>query len=220
MGDVLGYEGCQVLKHCHQLQAENALLKAQIAGLQEAVHIEKKQKKPKKALFAELHGNEGSGAIFFSQAKISAVCNLQAQKAKEVEGVQAQKQQDKLQMQQCKEEQVELKRSATAAWLGQREKLALEKAQKQAQRERAITQHQASLQLSNEQRTACKNQQKKHPKAQHHTSSGGTALQVIEKPVVVGQQMPTSRSGRQLCKPQHLDNYQLQLKSFALILAF
>jgi hypothetical protein len=50
----LGYEGQQVLKVCYQLQAENALLKAQIKGLKEAICIEKKQRKPKKALFTEL----------------------------------------------------------------------------------------------------------------------------------------------------------------------
>lgn len=54
VGDVLGYEGQRVFKHCHHLQAENALLKAQVEGLQEAVRIEKKPKKPKKGLFAEL----------------------------------------------------------------------------------------------------------------------------------------------------------------------
>ena len=128
-------------KELDQLQAENALLKAQIAELQEAVHIEKKQRKSKKALFAELQGNEGSGTIFFSPAKISAACNLQAQKAKEVKEAEAQKQQDKLQKQQRKEEQAELKRAATAAQLEKREKLALEKAWKKAQREEAITQH-------------------------------------------------------------------------------
>ena len=133
VGDVLGYKGRQVLKHCHQLQAENALLKMQITGLQEAVRIEKKQKKPKKALFTELRGDEGSGAIFFSPAKISAACNLQAQKAKEIEEVQAQKERDMIERQQRKEEQVELKRAAAAARLEKRERLAAEKAQKQAQ---------------------------------------------------------------------------------------
>ena len=38
----------------HHLQAENALLKAQVEGLQEAVRIEKKPRKPKKGLLAEL----------------------------------------------------------------------------------------------------------------------------------------------------------------------
>ena len=97
VGGVLGYEGRQVLKHCHQLQAENALLKAQITGLQEAVCVEKRRKKPKKALLAELRGNEGNQSIFFSPSKISAARELQAQKAKEEEEEKAQKEQNKLQ---------------------------------------------------------------------------------------------------------------------------
>jgi hypothetical protein len=46
----------------HHLQAENTLLKAQIAGVQGAVRIEKKQKKLKKGLFTELRGNDGNTA--------------------------------------------------------------------------------------------------------------------------------------------------------------
>jgi hypothetical protein len=76
VGDVLGYEGRRVLKHCHQLQAENALLKAEIEGLREAVRIEKKRKKSKKTLFAELRGEDGHAAIFFSPAKVAATREL------------------------------------------------------------------------------------------------------------------------------------------------
>ena len=78
VGDALGYNGRRILKHCQQLQVENALLKAEIEGLREAVRVEKKRKKPKKALFAELRGEEGQAAIFFSLAKISATRELQA----------------------------------------------------------------------------------------------------------------------------------------------
>ena len=70
IGDVLGYEGRKVLKVYHQLQAENALLKAQVAGLEEAVRVEKKQRKPKKGLFKELRGEEGNATIFFSPSKV------------------------------------------------------------------------------------------------------------------------------------------------------
>ena len=209
VGDVLGYEGRKVLKLCHQLQSENALVQAEIEGLKEAVRIEKKQKKPRKALFADLRADEGSGAIFFSPAKISAARELQAQKVKEKEEAQAQKERDKLQRQQRKEEQAELKRAAAAARQEKREKLALEKAQKQAQKEEAITQRLAGIQLSDERMAAAKNQRKKSRKRQPEASSGGRDIEALEKSVVIGPQMPTSRSGRRLCKPQHLDNYQL-----------
>ncbi|KAF2193326.1 hypothetical protein K469DRAFT_690933 [Zopfia rhizophila CBS 207.26] len=161
VGDVLGYEGRRILKHCHQLQAENALLKAEIEGLREAARIEKKRKKPRKALFRELRGEEGNAAIFFSPAKISAAHELQAQKTKEEEKAQAQKEQGTLQRQQRKEEQAELRRAAAAARLEKREKLALERAQKQVQKEEAITQRLASLQHSNQQKAAAKNRRKK-----------------------------------------------------------
>ena len=85
VGDVLGYDGRRIIKHCHHLQAENALLKAEIEGLREAVRIEKKRKKPKKTLFTELRGEDGQAAIFFSPAKVTAARQLQAQKAKEEE---------------------------------------------------------------------------------------------------------------------------------------
>jgi hypothetical protein len=78
VGDVLGYEDQQVLKHMHSLHTENMLLKSQIEGLQEVLRTEKKQKKPKKGLFTELCGNEGNAAIFFLPAKISAARELQA----------------------------------------------------------------------------------------------------------------------------------------------
>ena len=52
------------------------------------MRIEKKQKKPRKALFIELRIDEGNGPIFLP-AKISAARELQAQKAKEEEEMQA-----------------------------------------------------------------------------------------------------------------------------------
>ena len=62
-----------------------------VEGLEEAVHVEKKRKKRKKAMFTELWGEEGDAAIFFSLAKISAACELHAQKVKEEEEAKAQK---------------------------------------------------------------------------------------------------------------------------------
>jgi hypothetical protein len=161
LGDVLGHQGRRILKHCHQLQAENALLKAEIEGLQEAVRIEKKRKKPKKALFTELRGEEGNAAIFFSPTKISAARELQAQKAREEEIAQAQKEQEKVQRQQRKEEQAELKRVAAALRQEKRERVATEKALKKTQREDIIVQRLANLQLSNEQRAIVKAQKKR-----------------------------------------------------------
>ena len=75
----------------HDLQAENALLKAENKGLREAVRTEKQRKKPKKALFTELRGEDGNTAIFFSPAKIQEARDLLAQKVKEEEEAQAQK---------------------------------------------------------------------------------------------------------------------------------
>ena len=96
VGDVLGYEGRQVMKLYHHPQAKNALLKAQVEGPKEAVRVEKRQKKPKKALFTELRGAEGNNTISFSPTKAAATRELQAEKAKEAEEAQAQKIQQQL----------------------------------------------------------------------------------------------------------------------------
>lgn len=204
VGEVLGAEGRRVLSVYHQLHAEIALLRRETEGLKEAVRVQKKQKKPKKALFAELRGEEGNAAIFFSPAKISAAREFQAQRAREEEEARAQKEQDKLQRQQRKEEQAELKRAAAAARQEKQKQLALEKARKEAEKEAAQEQHLVDLQLSNEQRTTAKGRQKKPRKPQHQASSGGGDVEVVEEPVVAPQQMATSRSGRQLRPPQRL----------------
>ena len=112
----------------YSLHAENMLLKSQLKGLREVLRIEKRKKKPKKGLFIELHGKEGNAAIFFLPAKILAARELQTQKAKEIEEIQAQKHQLQLEKQQRKEEQAELKKATIAAQLEKKEKLALAKA--------------------------------------------------------------------------------------------
>ena len=106
-----------------------------------------------------------------------------------------------------------MKKAAAAAQQEKQEQLALEKAWKQVQKEETLQQHLVDLQLSNEQRTTAKGQQKKPQKPQHQTSCGGSDVEVVEEPVVVAQQMSTSRSGRQLRQLQRLPNYQLQLES-------
>ena len=147
VGDVLGPDARRIIKHCHQLQAETALLKAQIQGLQEAVRTEKRQKKPKKALFRGLRGEEGNTAIFFSPRKIQEARDLQAQQAKEAEEAQAQKVQQQLQRQQKKEEEAERRRAAASSRQERREPQARDKAEKQAQRGEATTQRLADQQL-------------------------------------------------------------------------
>lgn len=87
-----------------------------------------------------------------------------------------------------------------------REQLAQEKTQKKADRDDAITQRLASLQILNEQRAIAKSQKKKSLKRQDKDSSRDEDIQVVERPVVMVPQMLTSRSGRQLRKPQHLDD--------------
>jgi len=58
VGDVLTAEARQIVKPCHQLQAENAILKSEIVGLKEAVRVKEKQKKPSKPLFKDLRAEE------------------------------------------------------------------------------------------------------------------------------------------------------------------
>ncbi len=89
ISEVLGAKGRRVLSLCYDLQAENALLKAENQGLKEAVRAKKMRKQLKKALFLELRGDEGNTAIFFSPAKIQEARDLLARKVKEEEEAQA-----------------------------------------------------------------------------------------------------------------------------------
>jgi cell division septum initiation protein DivIVA len=70
IGEVLGNDGRQVIKHYHKLQAENELLKAQINSLREAISTKNKQKQQSKPLFAQLRAEQGNVATFFSPQKI------------------------------------------------------------------------------------------------------------------------------------------------------
>jgi len=79
--------------------------------------------------------------------------------------------------------------------------LAAEKAQKKMQKEEARQQRLIDSQLSNEQKVVAKDQRKKLRNPQHQVSSGGSDLEVVEEQVVVAEQIPTSKSGRQLHQP-------------------
>jgi hypothetical protein len=209
LGDVLGCEGRRVVRLCHDLQAKVALLQSENEGLREAVRIQKKQKKPRKALFTELRANEENKAIFFSPAKISQARELQAQREKDAEAAQVQRRQTQLERQQRKQEKEELGRIAAAARLAKREKSAHDKAEKQARREETLQQRLANLQLSNEQRIASKNQPKKSRKPRSQALHSGAATEQVERRVETEVPVPTSKVGRQLRRPQHLENYQL-----------
>ena len=209
IGDSLGYKDRKVLQVYHQLQAENALLKAQVVGLEEAIRVEKKQKKPRKALFKELRDQEGNTAIFFSPSKVAAVRELQAQKTREAEAVQAQKRQQQLQREQQKRDQEEKRHVAAVARQQRREQQAQEKAQKQAERERANTQQLVSRQLVSEHQATSKRPRQRHTKLHDCTIKRGGVIKPNVEPQIREEEVATSRSGRQLRKPQHLDMYQL-----------
>ena len=196
LGGVLDCEGRRVVRLYHDLQVKAALLQAENEGLREAIRVQKKQKKPRKALFTELRANEENKAIFFSPAKISQARELQAQRGKETEAAQAQKRQTQLERQRRKQEQEELRRAAAAARLAKREKLARDKAEKQARREETLQQRLASLQLSNEQRIASKNQPKKPRKPRNQASHSGAVTEQDERRVETEVPVPTSKSGR------------------------
>jgi hypothetical protein len=207
IGDALNYEGRQILHHCHGLQAENAILKAQIEGLQEAIRVEKKQRKPKKALTLNLRGDDSRDAVFFSPAKICALRREQADKQREIEEAEARKQQQQLEKQQEKERKAETKRIAAIARQEKREQSAREKAEKQAQRDEARTQRLADQQLANGQKSANKKPRKKPQRKQKSAPSRREDNVVIEQQVVEAQDIPTSRSGRRIRAPRRLDDF-------------
>lgn len=209
VGDVLNYEARQVVKHCHQLQAENALLKAQISGLQEAVRIKEKQKKPSKPLFKELRANEGNTAMFFSPKKISAARQLAIEKQGEIKAAKAQKLHDKLQKEIHKKEQMERKEQAAQIRLEKRQKLAEESAQKLAAKNEALQERLANLQLSNEQNSTKKNRFQKPKVSQKQSLLSSDSIEPVDNVVALLSSTQTSKSGRQLRKPPHLNNYEL-----------
>ena len=77
------------------------------------------------------------------------------------------------------------------------------------QREKARQQRLINSQLSNEQKVVAENQRKKLRNPQHQASSVGSDLEVVEEWVVIVEQIPTSKSGRQLHQSQRVPNYQL-----------
>jgi hypothetical protein len=196
LGDVLGCEGRRVVRLYHDLQVKVTLLQSENKGLREAIRIQKKQKKPRKALFTELRANEENKAIFFSPAKISQARELQAQREKDTEAAQVQRRQTQLKRQQRKREQEELGRIAAAARLVKREKSAHEKAEKQARREETLQQRLANLQLSNKQRITSKNQPKKSRKPRSQALHDSAATEQVERRVETEVPVSTLKAGR------------------------
>jgi hypothetical protein len=204
VGEAVRGESLRVLKTCHQLYAQNALLKAENQGLRDAVRISKKAKKPGKTIFSELRGEEASSAIFFSPRKIQEARDLHTQEEEQENKLKAQKQLKKLQQQQRKKEQEELKRERAAARKERRAKKAQEKAEKDAERQEATLQRLASLQLSNEQKSATPKQKKRPRNSKQRRSLDEMIVRHSDDGIDFGMLSRTSRSGRALKPSQRI----------------
>ncbi|HEV7738334.1 MAG TPA: transposase [Chlamydiales bacterium] len=66
------------------LSTDNALLKARLEGLEQALNDEKKKRKRGKGLFEELRAIEGQGAMFFSPNRIEQAKGLQQEREDKV----------------------------------------------------------------------------------------------------------------------------------------
>jgi hypothetical protein len=208
VGGAMTYEWREVMKAFQRNQASMAMMKLELEGVKEALRAEKQKKKPRKKIFAQLRSEEDGNALFLSPAKISMARELEAQKKSEIEAGQARKEQQRLEKSQLREQQAEKRKAAAAARQERKEQLAKSKAEKEAQKEEALTQRLASLQLTMEQQAVGANPKRKSRKTQHHTAQVVDQISHMEEPEASEAVMPTSRSGRQLRKPRRLDDFE------------
>jgi hypothetical protein len=202
------FEYRALLRAYQKTVAESTLKDMEIEGLKTLLADRKARKPRKKAPLDELRNEEEGGALFLSPTKYAAARELQAEREREEELVQATRAQIRKEKELEKQRKAQEKAAAAAARLEQREKRAQEKASRQAQKEEAIAQRLASLQLASELRTTGNSPEKSPRKTQHHTARTVDLIEHRVEPVVSAQPMQTSTSGRQLRKPRHLDDYE------------
>ena len=186
-----------------RLQAENQILKHQVAGYEEVLKYKQRRKKKGKPLF-ELQ--EGETAGWYSPQKVKAAQDRLKQLEEEEKQQQQLKEQERLQRQQRKEE----KQQQVAARKLERKKIQAEKAAQEAirkaQREEEAIQKQAAKQLQDRVKSTNQKQLGKNKKkVQFDIAEGSDSNAVCTQ-----EEVPSvSRSGRVRRQPKHLQGYKL-----------
>ena len=65
------YNNLKLIRLTSRISTDNAILKARIRGLEQALTHEKRKRKRGKALFENMRSNAGQGAMFFSLQKLA-----------------------------------------------------------------------------------------------------------------------------------------------------
>ncbi len=186
-----------------QLQAENQILKHQVAGYEQVFKYKERRKKKGKPLF-ELQ--EGETAGWYSPQKVKTAQDRLKELEEEEKQQQQLKEQEKLQKKQRKEE----KQQQMAARKLEREKVRAEKAAQEAirkaQREEEAIQRQAAKQLQDRVKSTSQRQLgKSKKKVQFNIAEGSDSNAVCAQ-----EEVPSvSRAGRVRKQPQHLQGYIL-----------
>ncbi|EED15568.1 pogo transposable element, putative [Talaromyces stipitatus ATCC 10500] len=154
VNDVYDKKSKKLSNEVHRIQAENALLKAQVEGLQRTVVNLKKRQNKKKPLLLDLHSEKEGGAIFFSPSKVQQARDLQLQKDKNTAQGQARKDDKKLQQKLAAQKLERIEKAQIRQ--KKREQRQQEAAEKERQKEEQKLAKLADLQLQNDVLTTTK----------------------------------------------------------------
>jgi flagellar biosynthesis GTPase FlhF len=197
------YLGSILTGAVHNIQAENQILKYQVAGYEEVFKYKERYKKKGKPLF-ELQ--EGETAGWYSPQKMKTAQDRLKELEEEAKQQQQLKKQKRFQRQQKKKE----KQQQMAARKVEREKARVEKAVqeaiKKAQREEKAIQKQTVKQLQDRMKSTSQRQLgKSKKKVQLDIAEGSDSNAVCAQ-----EEVPSvSRVGRVRRQPQHLQGYIL-----------
>ncbi|EED13953.1 conserved hypothetical protein [Talaromyces stipitatus ATCC 10500] len=198
VNDVYDKKSKKLSNEVHRIQAENALLKAQVEGLQRTVVNLKKRQNKKKPLLLDLHSEKEGGAIFFSPSKVQQARDLQLQKDKNTAQEQARKDDKKLQQKLAREAQKLERIEKAQIRQTKREQRQQEAAEKERQKEEQKLAKLADLQLQKDVLTTpkpCTNQRNPNSKQSKPKISNEAKEEVIEEVIA------TNRRGRQIRLP-------------------
>jgi hypothetical protein len=186
------------------ISGENALLKAQLTGLQEAFNHEKKRRKRGKALFEEIRAADGQGATFFSPQKIQQAFDLRQQRDDAKQAIEH----DKAVKAAAKKEEQLSKQAAI-------EQRRIERLQKRQQRADAAqakvtAKEEAKIdqQLTNQLQTDIAAVSKTRRKPQRAPAVTTTDIEPLKEPLHHVVEIPANQVTRRTTRqPKHLQGY-------------
>ncbi|HEV7738417.1 MAG TPA: hypothetical protein VGO47_13725 [Chlamydiales bacterium] len=181
------------------ITTDNALLKARVQGLEQALYNEKKRRKRGQALFEELRANDGQGAMFFSPQKIQQAKETLQRRTDDKVNIQLQKnaQKEAKRAEQLSKRQAIEQRKAERLLRAQDQKEAAKT--KRLAKEQADIDRQATAQLQNDVQSVIETRRK--PKKAQKNAEEPPLLQEVEMTEKV--EIRISRvTGRRVQQPQ------------------